>query len=223
MVNRTKVHHWLWGKMVLQGKQEYCTSQKTGVLYNTEIRNIVHHWKQEFCTTQKTGILYNTKKPGILYITYMMREKHQCAHVCGKGGSTLACARTPPGSELILTLEAWCHRILLPMHADNLVEWRLRGLKEATVHQTFCNNTIPFTLLIIWAMYNIPLFSVIQKIPVFCVVQYSWFQWCTIFLISVMYNIPLFCDVQYSCFSCSIIVWCMIIWIISFLKMAWCT
>ena len=28
--------------------------------YNISYRNIVHHWKQEFCTTQKTGILYIT-------------------------------------------------------------------------------------------------------------------------------------------------------------------
>ena len=166
-----------------------------------------------------------------------MREKRQCAHVCGKGGSTLARPRTPPGSELILSLEAWCRHILLPMHADNLVEWRWRGLKEATVHQTFCNNS--FTLLIIWVMYNIAVFCVVQNscflcctillfsvmynIPDFNDVQHSCFLWFTILLISVMYNIPLFCDVQYSCFSCSIIVWCMIIWIISFLKMAWCT
>ena len=89
----------------------------------------------------------------------------------------------------------------------------------------------PFTLLIIWVMYNIPYFCVVQnscflcctKFLFFSDVQYSWFQWCTIFLISVMYNIPLFCDVQYSCFPCSIIVWCMIIWCIWFLKMAWCT
>ena len=180
MENRNIVHH---------RKQEYCTTLKSGILYITENRSFVQHRKQEFCTTQKTGILY---------ITYMMREKRQCAHVCGKGGSTLACVRTPPGSELILLLEAWCRRILLPMHADNLVEWRLRGLKEATVHQTFCNNTIPFTLLIIWAMYNIPfflcctkfLFSVLYNIPDFNDVQYSWFQWCTIFLYSAMYNIP---------------------------------
>ena len=171
MENRNIVHH---------RKQEYCTTLKSGILYITENRSFVQHRKQEFCTTQKTGILY---------ITYMMREKRQCAHVCGKGGSTLACARTPPGSELILLLEAWCRRILLPMHADNLVEWRLRGLKEATVHQTFCNNTIPFTLLIIWAMYNIPFFSVVQN---------SCFLCCTIFLISMMYNIPDFSDVQYS-------------------------
>ena len=78
MINRTKVHHWLWWKMVLLGKQEYCTSQKTGVLYNTEIRNIVHHWKQEFCTTQKTGILYNTKNRNIVHHLYDERETAMC-------------------------------------------------------------------------------------------------------------------------------------------------
>ena len=40
---QTKVQHLL---------QEYCTSFKTGILYNIR--------KQEFCTTQKTGILYIT-------------------------------------------------------------------------------------------------------------------------------------------------------------------
>ena len=172
--------------------KEYCTSLKSGILYITENRSIVQHWNQEYCTTQKTGILY---------ITYMMREIRQCAHVCGKGGSTLARARNPLGSELILLLEAWCRRILLPMHADNLVEWGWRGLKEATVHQTFCNNTIPFTLLIIWAMYNIPFFSVVQN---------SCFLCCTIFLISMMYNIPDFSDVQYSFFRrCTIFLFLM--------------
>ena len=34
IINRTKVHHWLCRKMVLHGKQEYCTSQNKGVLLN---------------------------------------------------------------------------------------------------------------------------------------------------------------------------------------------
>ena len=135
-----------------------------------------------------------------------MREKRQYAHVCGKGGSTLARPRTPPGSELILSLEAWCRHILLPMHADNLVDWRWRGFQEATVHQTFCNNTRP-----IYTSHHMSdvqyscflcctklLFSVLYKTPVFSDVQYSWFQCCTILLFSVMYNIPDFSDVQYS-------------------------
>ena len=87
------------------------------------------------------------------------------------------------------------------------------------------------TIFLISVLYKIPVFCVVQNsffsvmynIPDFSDVQYSCFLWCTIFLISVMYNIPLFCDVQYSCFPCSIIVWCMIIWCILFLKMAWCT
>ena len=64
----------------------------------------------------------------------------------------------------------------------------------------------PFTLLIIWVMYNIPYFCVVQnscflcctKFLFFSDVQYSWFQWCTILLFSVMYNIPDYNDVQYS-------------------------
>ena len=32
-------------------KQEYCTSMKTGILYNTEKRNFVQHRKQEYCTS----------------------------------------------------------------------------------------------------------------------------------------------------------------------------
>ena len=87
------------------------------------------------------------------------------------------------------------------------------------------------TIFLISVLYKIPVFCVVQNsffsvmynIPDFSDVQYSCFLWCTIFLISVMYNIPLFCDVQYSCFPCSIIVWCMIIWCSLFLKMAWCT
>ena len=82
MIKRTKVHHWLCRKMVLHGKQEYCTSQNKGILYITEIRNIVHHRKQEYCTSLKSGILYitekkefcTTQKSGILYITQMMRS-----------------------------------------------------------------------------------------------------------------------------------------------------
>ena len=112
MINRTKVHHWFCGKMVLHGKQEFCTLQKKGILYNTEIRNFVQRRKQEYCTS------------------LIWWEKRQCAHVCSKGGSTLARTRTPPGSELILSLEAWCHRILLPMDTDNLVERIWRGVKR---------------------------------------------------------------------------------------------
>ena len=33
---------------------------KSGILYITENRSFVQHRKQEFCTTQKTGILYIT-------------------------------------------------------------------------------------------------------------------------------------------------------------------
>ena len=51
MINRTKVHQRLCGKMVLHGKQEYCTSLKIGILYNTENRNFVQHRKQEYCTS----------------------------------------------------------------------------------------------------------------------------------------------------------------------------
>ena len=88
-----------------------------------------------------------------------------------------------------------------------------------------------FTLLIIWVMYNIPdfcvvqnsFFSVMYNIPDFSDVQYSCFLWCTIFLFSMMYNILIFCDVQYSCFPCSTLVWCMIIWCIQFLKLGRCT
>ena len=84
MTNRTKVHHWLCRKMVLHGKQEYCTSQNKGILYITEIRNIVHHRKQEYCTSLKSGILYitekkefcTTQKTGILYNTEIRNIVH---------------------------------------------------------------------------------------------------------------------------------------------------
>ena len=84
MTNRTKVHHWLCRKMVLHGKQEYCTSQNKGILYITEIRNIVHHRKQEYCTSLKSGILYitekkefcTTQKIGILYNTEIRNIVH---------------------------------------------------------------------------------------------------------------------------------------------------
>ena len=104
--------------MVLHGKQEYCTSQNKGILYITEIRNIVHHRKQEYCTSLKSGILYiiekkefcTTQKSGILYNTENRNIVHHLYDdrndLCSKGGSTLAHARTPPGSESILSLEA---------------------------------------------------------------------------------------------------------------------
>ena len=84
MIKRTKVHHWLCRKMVLHGKQEYCTSQNKGILYITEIRNIVHHRKQEYCTSLKSGILYitekkefcTTQKTGILYNTEIRNIVH---------------------------------------------------------------------------------------------------------------------------------------------------
>ena len=38
-------------KIVHHRKQEYCTSMKTGILYNTEKRNFVQHRKQEYCTS----------------------------------------------------------------------------------------------------------------------------------------------------------------------------
>ena len=78
---------------------------------------------------------------------------------------------------------------------------------------TLATTQGPFTLLIIWVMYNIPDFCVVQnscflcctKFLFFSDVQYSWFQWCTILLFSVMYNIPDYSDVQYS-----FILWCTI-------------
>ena len=84
MIKRTKVHHWLCRKMVLHGKQEYCTSQNKGILYITVIRNIVHHRKQEYCTSLKSGILYitekkefcTTEKTGILYNTEIRNIVH---------------------------------------------------------------------------------------------------------------------------------------------------
>ena len=87
------------------------------------------------------------------------------------------------------------------------------------------------TIFLISVLYKIPIFCVVQNsffsvmynIPDFSDVQYSCFLWCTIFLFSMMYNILIFCDVQYSCFPCSTLVWCMIIWCSLFLKMAWCT
>ena len=39
---QTKVQHLI---------QEYCTSLKTGILYNMENRNFVQHRKQEYCTS----------------------------------------------------------------------------------------------------------------------------------------------------------------------------
>ena len=107
--------------------------------------------------------------------------------------------------------------------------------QEATVHQTMLQQHKAHlhsssykwcTIFLISVLYKIPVFCVVQNsffsvmynIPDFSDVQYSCFLWCTIFLISVMYNIPLFCDVQYSCFPCSIIVWCMIIWCSLFSK-----
>ena len=39
---QTKVQHLI---------QEYCTSLKTGILYNEENRNFVQHRNQEYCTS----------------------------------------------------------------------------------------------------------------------------------------------------------------------------
>ena len=67
MPNRNYVHHAIFTNEIIQiiihqtiilhGKQEYCTTLKSGILYITENRSLVQNRKQEFCTTQKKGIL----------------------------------------------------------------------------------------------------------------------------------------------------------------------
>ena len=47
---------------------ELGTTCQTGIRYIMPfLRNIVHHRKQEFCTTQKTGILYNIENRNIVH------------------------------------------------------------------------------------------------------------------------------------------------------------
>ena len=47
---------------------ELGTTCQTGIRYIMPFfRNIVHHRKQEFCTTQKKGILYNIENRNIVH------------------------------------------------------------------------------------------------------------------------------------------------------------
>ena len=117
MIKRTKVHHWLCRKMVLHGKQEYCTSQNKGILYITEIRNIVHHRKQEYCTSLKSGILYitekkefcTTQKRGILYNTEIRKIVHHSYDEECKWA--LCCCSIVWGNTYIgCILEVKCHQ-----------------------------------------------------------------------------------------------------------------
>ena len=47
---------------------ELGTTCQTGIRYIMPFfRNIVHHRKQEYCTSMKTGILYNTENRNIVH------------------------------------------------------------------------------------------------------------------------------------------------------------
>ena len=212
--NRSIVHHW---------NQEYCTSLKKGILYNTENRNFVQLRNQEYCTLLK----WRGVSMGLVLLLM-----HQNMMYDGIKSPSFAPSRVGKRWDTVQNkfVEFMCWMIKL-LDGDGGVLKRPQYIRlccnnttqEATVHQTMLQQHKAHLHSSSYDWCTIFLISVLYKIPVFCVVQYSWFQWCTIFLISVMYNIPLFCDVQYSCFPCSIIVWCMIIWCSLFLEKAWCT